>query len=54
LFNNILSENSSENLETRGIAKYGELDNIKQNIRFAGCLYKARDTHSEYVEYIVV
>jgi hypothetical protein len=49
---NILSENSSENLETHGIAKYGNFNNIKQSIRFVRCLHKARDTHSEYVEYI--
>jgi hypothetical protein len=53
-FNNVFSENSSENLETCGISKYGKLDNVKQSIRFARCLHKARDTHSEYVEYIAV
>jgi hypothetical protein len=41
-------------LETSGTAKYGKLDYIKQTIRFERCLYRARDTHSEYVAYISV
>jgi hypothetical protein len=54
LYKNIFSELFSEKLETCGNTKYGKLDNIKQIIRFERCLHKARDTHSEYVEYIAV
>lgn len=44
----------SENVETYGRSKYGKRDNIIRSIRFECFLYKARDTHSEYVEYIAV
>jgi len=40
------------NEETYGTDRPGNHDNIIRNMRFACCLYKARDIDSEFVENI--
>jgi hypothetical protein len=39
-------------VEKHVIDRYEKHNNITHNMRFVCCLYRATDTHTEYVEYI--